>query len=219
MTLQASPVSGLTNPWRRAIGWGVVSMAAIGTAIYSAPPYITLDPALSKIPLNPEFALHLLFISLHGVPAALTLLLGPFQFLSGFRNRYPKYHRVAGRIYLVSVLVGSVAGLVSALMSTSGFPAQVGFVLLVIAWLYSGWRAYQAARHRKFLEHRIWMIRNYSLTFAAVLLRVFIVAGFGIQSLSPSLSFGEIYTAAVWSSILISYLCAEWFIISPTKTH
>ncbi|WP_457588811.1 DUF2306 domain-containing protein [Ensifer canadensis] len=219
MTLQVSRASALATSGRNRVGWWLVCLAAIGTALYSAAPYLTFNPALSRIPLNPDFAFHLLWISVHGAPSAIALLLGPFQFLSGFRKRYPRYHRISGRIYLLSVLVGSVTGFVAAVTSTSGVPAQVGFVLLVAAWLYSGWRAYRAARHGLFSDHRVWMVRNYSLTFASVLLRAFIVIGLGFQTLSPALTFGEIYTAAVWSSILISYLFAEWFILSPEKSR
>ncbi len=91
---------------------------------------------------------------------------------SGRRGSSHRPVPVPCRIYAVSIVIGSVAGFVSALMSTSGIPAQIGFILLALAWLLTMWKGYQAARARRFTDHRIWMIRNYALTFAAVLLGV-----------------------------------------------
>ncbi|MBD9626323.1 DUF2306 domain-containing protein [Ensifer sp. ENS06] len=202
-----------SNLPRRA-AWALFIASAVGIALYSAPPYMTLDPTLSKIPLNREHLSHLFWISVHGVPASLGLLIGPFQFLAGFRNRFPRGHRNLGRVYVVAIVIGSIAGFVSALMSTSGIPAQVGFVLLAISWLFTIWKGYQMARERRFAEHRVWMIRNYALTFAAVLLRGFLGIGSMAMAIWPQSTFSDIYTASVWSSILISALLAEWLFVS-----
>jgi hypothetical protein len=45
---------------------------------------------------------------------------------------------------------------------------------LALAWLYTGAKAFSAARQRDFVAHRRWMIRNFSLTFAAVTLRLYL---------------------------------------------
>src|SRR3974390_1631691 len=44
---------------------------------------------------------------LHGVPGALALFLGVFQFSSRLRQRYLNVHRVMGRIYAGSVLIAA----------------------------------------------------------------------------------------------------------------
>ena len=49
---------------------------------------------------------------------------------------------------------------------------RAGFTALAIAWLITGALAFIGARRRRFDEHRAWMIRNYSLTFAAATIRL-----------------------------------------------
>jgi hypothetical protein len=42
-----------------------------------------------------------------------------------------------------------------------GLLAKLGFAGLAIAWLFTGARAFVAARNRDFVSHRRWMIRNW----------------------------------------------------------
>src|SRR5580704_12972909 len=46
----------------------------------------------------------------HALFAVIALLAGPMQFSSRLRQRYLKFHRVLGRIYVISVFVGSLTG-------------------------------------------------------------------------------------------------------------
>ena len=198
------------------LGWLLVALSAAGVALVSAPRYLTLDPALNSIPLNSAFAAHLLWVSLHAVPAGLALPIGPLQFLPSVRARRPGLHRVSGRVYMLSVLVGAITSAVAAVMSTSGLAAQVGFLLLAAAWLWSGLQGYLTIRRGDVASHRVWMIRNYAFTFASVLLRLFLFAGLTVMGRAgeaTSLTFGDVYTTSVWSSILVSYVVAEWFIV------
>lgn len=158
-------------------------------------------------------ALHLFYVSLHGLPGALALAVGPFQFLPRLRARHPRVHRVLGRVYLLSVLVAAVMGLASAIVSVSGVVAQVGFLLLVTAWAWSGLQAYRAIRRRQVQLHRVWMIRNYALTLSAVLLRLFIVLGEQYRRISPETTFDEVYVVAVWSAWVLPLVVAEWFVV------
>lgn len=72
-------------------GWAVVSLAAVGVALFSVPPYL-LDAAVSRIPLNPAVVSHFLWIAAHAVLGSLALLLRPVQFLPWARRRFPKAH-------------------------------------------------------------------------------------------------------------------------------
>lgn len=199
------------------VGWSLIAISALAIGLYAVPPYASFDPLLSRIPLNELFTSHMLWLAFHAIPSGLALIIGPFQFLAAMRNRWPKAHRLSGKIYLCCVLLGSVAAISSTIMSTAGFAAQVGFSLLIVGWLYSAYHAYRAARQRRFADHRIWMTRNYALTFAAVLLRVFLLAGIGFKQLVPSIPFDQIYTSSVWGSILVSSLVAEWFIVTRAQ--
>ncbi|MFF6995854.1 DUF2306 domain-containing protein [Streptomyces sp. NPDC008313] len=197
-------------------GWWLLAVLAIGTAGYSVPAYLTGNESQSKIPLNPDLALHYLILGIHALPAGLLLAIGPVQFVPAWRNKYRKMHRVLGRVYMVSILIASVAALFAATFSVDGFPAQVAFYVLTAAWLYSLYQAYRTIRNGQVQLHRIWMIRNYALSFAAVVLRVFLLIGLALRSQLDWLSFEDVYTTSVWGSILISAGVAEWFIVQRT---
>jgi len=83
---------------------------------------------------------------------------------------------------------------------------RVGFTTLAILWLLSGILAFLRARQRRFHAHREWMIRNYSLTFAAATVRL---AAFPLLILTrdPVIA----VTCAFWSWML-NLGAAEWII-------
>lgn len=217
MSVSRSSGTPLPLSLNRRRGWGLVAAAAIAVGLYAVPPYLLLDPLLSRIPLNLAFPSHLSWLFLHAASGGLALLIGPFQFHPALRARWPQLHRLGGRVYLACILVGGIAAVPVTVMTTAGFAAQVGFGLLVVAWLYSAFHAYRAVRERRFADHRIWMIRNYALTFAAVLLRVILIAGMVAMPFVPSLSFEQIYIVSIWGSITVSALAAEWFIITTAR--
>jgi len=114
-----------------------------------------------------------------------------------------------GRVYLTAVLIGGTGGFMLATMAVGGLVARVGFVLLAALWLYSGTQAYLAIRRGDVENHRQWMVRNFSLTFAAVTLRIhlgILTAGFGY-------SFDEAYPTVAWLSWVPNLVIAEWFLV------
>jgi len=128
------------------------------------------------------FEAHRVGIYCHISASGLALLLGPFQFLTRLRQRWPGLHRGIGRIYLgVGVLVGGSAGLYMSQYAFGGPIARAGFALLAVLWLYSGFRALVAIRRGDIVEHQEWMVRNFSLTFAGVMLRLWLMGSFIAQ--------------------------------------
>src|ERR1035441_3177465 len=47
----------------------------------------------------------------HVLCGTIALLAGPLQFSSRFRQRYLKFHRALGRIYVISVFIGASTGI------------------------------------------------------------------------------------------------------------
>ncbi|QSB12815.1 DUF2306 domain-containing protein [Natronosporangium hydrolyticum] len=197
--------------------WCLVAVSALGIALYSVEPYLVGDLERNRIPLNPEVAAHYLSIAAHAIPSSLALLIGPFQFVTRIRVRYPKLHRNLGRVYLGSVVLGSITALFAATFSVSGFSVQVAFYIMTAAWLYTLVQAYRTIRQGQVQLHRIWMIRNYALTFAAVSLRIYLIIGLMLQeSFLPGLTFDDVYHAAAWAALLVNVMVAEYFIIHRT---
>jgi hypothetical protein len=107
----------------------------------------------------------------HILVSLLSLVIGPFQFWPRIRNGYPKLHRMLGRTYLVSVLIGGVTGLVMAVISSKGFFYASGLFGLALAWLLTSGMAFVSVLKRNFIQHKQWMVRSYVVTFAFVTIR------------------------------------------------
>ncbi|HET9712296.1 MAG TPA: DUF2306 domain-containing protein, partial [Pyrinomonadaceae bacterium] len=114
------------------------------------------------------------WLMVHVAGAATALLIGPVQFSSRVRNRFPTLHRGIGRTYALACLVGGAAGFVLALGASTGPISIIGFVGLAIFWILTTALAWRRAMQGSFAEHRAWMIRSFALTFAAVTLRLFL---------------------------------------------
>ncbi|WP_430256820.1 DUF2306 domain-containing protein [Neorhizobium sp. DAR64872/K0K18] len=129
----------------------------------------------------PDFLYHaelrpLAFYS-HIVVASIALLLVPFQLWPGMRSRRIKLHRVLGRVYGFSILVGGISGFWLAVTTTSGIAASWGFGLLAIVWMGATAVGIGSAIRGNIGAHQRWMIRSAALTMAAVTLRIYLVIG------------------------------------------
>ncbi|MEV0952076.1 DUF2306 domain-containing protein [Promicromonospora sp. NPDC050249] len=196
--------------------WAFLAVSAAGFGLTSPGALVIGGEDASLIPIDPDVAAHFLSLVVHGVPGGLALLLGPFQFVTALRVRYPVAHRAMGRIYLVAVVVAAVASLYAATVSLSGFSIQVAFYLLATAWLFTAAQAYRTIRRGEVQLHRIWMIRNYALTFTAVSLRVFLLTGTALMPSFPALEFEAVYDASGWAAIVVNVMVAEYLIIQRT---
>ena len=80
------------------------------------------------------------------------------------------------------------------------------FGLLALAWLFTTGMALRHAISRDFVHHRAWMIRSYSLTFAAVTVRLAVPLSFVFtRALVPAFSIAP----ASW---ILNLVVAEWII-------
>ena len=180
--------------WRvaRWVGWGLCGVLCAGVALISyryffgsaeAPPVIA-----GNVFRNP-------WLLVHVAGAATALLIGPLQFSARLRGRFREFHRWNGRVYVVSCLVGGVAGFVLALGASTGLISTLGFGSLAVLWIVTTLLAWRRAVQGRFVEHRAWMIRSFALTFAAVTLRLYLPLASML-----SLNFIDAYVA-------ISFLC------------
>jgi uncharacterized membrane protein len=105
----------------------------------------------------------------HTLAGTLALLIGPFNFSSRIRQRHLQLHRIFGRVYVVSVFVGSFTGIALA----AGRPGLPGTSMQAAAWMVCTTAALITARNRQIIQHRQWMARSYAVTFTFVSSRVF----------------------------------------------
>ncbi|WP_373495204.1 DUF2306 domain-containing protein [Aquiflexum sp.] len=105
----------------------------------------------------------------------IALILGPWQFWDGLRNRFLKVHRLMGKIYFLSVLISGTFGLglgIYRLFFAQQLVFGSGIVGLALAWLFTGIIAYRFIRNRQIKKHQEWMVRNYVVTFGFVTYRI-----------------------------------------------
>ena len=99
-----------------------------------------------------------------------------------------------------------------ALHAFGGTPARLGFTLLALAWLFSGFRAFIAIRAGDVASHRRWMIRNFSLTFAAVTLRFYLPA-----AVASGIPLELAYPVIAWLCWIPNLVAAELVFNKPAK--
>lgn len=181
-----------------------MTILALLVAVYAGA--VLLLP-IARAPLVQETFLNTpvaIFIHISG--GLIALVIGTFQLNSKLRTRFLSSHRWLGRVYVPSVVVGGAAGFYLALYSFGGIITHIGFGLMAICWVSSTLIALRHIYRNDISKHRIWMIRSYAITLAAVTLRLYIplsqVAGFDFevsyQAISwlcwvPNIILAEIY--------------------------
>lgn len=190
---------------------GLLFFLAFGVAGYALFAYGLMPLGLFVHPdLKAAFLAHPTGIYTHAFASIVALVIGPFQFLPGLRHKNPALHRWLGRCYLaVGVLVGGLAGLYMSQYAFGGPVAKLGFAALAAGWLYTGLRAYLAIRRGAVEEHRKWMTRNFALTFAAVMLRLYLPA-----SMFAGIEFAVAYPVIAWLCWVPNLIFVEWLINS-----
>jgi hypothetical protein len=122
-----------------------------------------------------------LLVLLHVGGGVVAMVTGLFQFVTRLRTTRPAIHRVIGRVYLGAVVIGSSGGLPLSYLAlrhlpdpvrSALWPTTAAFATLALVWPFLTAMAFLRVRQRRFEEHRAWMIRSYSLTFAAVTTRL-----------------------------------------------
>ncbi len=144
-------------------------------------------------------------VAAHILASAIALMLGPIQFSKSLREWRPAWHRLVGRVYLcAAVPIGGVAGLYLSGFAFGGEVTRLGFGTLAIVWLYTAYQGYVTARVGNFAAHRRWLIRNFSLTFAAVTLRLYLML-----SQLLDLPFESSYQVSSWLCWVPNLLAVE----------
>jgi uncharacterized membrane protein len=189
-------------------------LLALGVAGYAVFVYGFLPLGSVLHPdMKASFLAHRAGIYAHIFASVVAISLGPFQFIASIRQRFVRLHRWMGRAYLgIGVLVGGLAGLYMATFAFGGIVSKLGFASLATLWLYTGLRAFLAIKRGDVVEHRRWMVRNFSLTLAAVTLRVLLPIS-GISGIP----FEVAYPAIAWLCWVPNLFVAERYFNRATR--
>lgn len=110
----------------------------------------------------------------HVLGGLTALLSGPIQFSSRIRKKYPQFHRILGRCYVIGVFIAAPLAVV--LAANHHDPQIIHFVganvVQASAWVITTGAAFLTARNGHFQQHFEWMVRSYGVTFTFVATRV-----------------------------------------------
>lgn len=193
--------------------WTIL-LLSLGVTGYGLFAYFVLEPGSTVHPdMRAAFAAHPGRILTHVGFSALALLVGPLQFFPALRARR-RLHRALGYVYFTGVIGGGIAGFCTAFIAHGGLVTSFGFGLLALLWLWTGLAALQAARRRDFASHERWALRSFALTFAAVMLRIYLPS-----SVILGLPFEDFYPAVAWLCWVPNLLFVEWFLLARDETR
>ena len=189
----------------RRTGWILMLAFALLLSIASSRYFLTEIPDAHQ----PEIYVDniLIILRAHIFFGIVAVLIGPWQFWSGLRNRFRRVHRAIGLTYLTSAILGSIGGLLLAPITYGGVTTHFGLGLLALLWGTTTIYAYSLIRKRNWRAHREWMIRSYALVFAFVTLRLWYS---GIDALGGSDV--EAYQTAAWMCWVPNLIVAELYI-------
>ena len=142
----------------------------------------------------------------HGIAGACALLLGPLQFSDRLRQRFTKFHRVAGRIYVASAMVLAPLGAyIQYFQERMGAPRSfsvAGLIDAILLMLTTG-IAFAFILNGKVQQHRQWMTRSFAVALVFIEVRV-------VQGVTGWENLGIAVTeTVVWCCLAFSLLSAD----------
>ena len=152
----------------------------------------------------------------HVYTSIFVLLLGGPQFIVPWRRRWPRVHRLTGRVYALLILgVAAPTGLVMGWHANGGAWSQLSFCLQAVLWWGFTWLAVRWVRAGDLAGHREWMIRSFALTLSAVSLRAW--KWLIVWTLAPGPM--DTYRVVAWLGWVGNLLVAEWIIRARTQVQ
>lgn len=146
-----------------------------------------------------------LLMFLHGIPGAIALFLGIFQFSSRLRARHLTLHRVMGRVYVGCVAIAAPVAVIVAIKLP--IPTlTMASVIQATGWIVATGTALYCVRTGRIQQHREWMMRSYP--FAAVFVFVRVVIAIPAVAAAGAIGLAEV----VWSMIAIACFLPSFLI-------
>lgn len=187
--------------------WLVLLVVAGLAVVVKALHYFVAAPAeygfAEQIPV---YSTHRAWLLAHIGCSVVALIAGTLQLIVLAVRMPAALHRWTGRVYALTVLGGGVSALPLAAMAWGGAANTVAFGLLALLWMAATMQAVRAIRQGDVASHRVWMIRSFALTLAAVTLRLEML----LMQLA-GLSFEDAYHIAPWTCWVLNLLVVEWF--------
>ncbi|GAA0846480.1 DUF2306 domain-containing protein [Paenibacillus glucanolyticus] len=147
--------------------------------------------------------LHVMHV--HVIFACIAMVGGAMNFSNTVLQKYRRFHRANGYVYVASVMVVVLTSGYMAPYATGGKLTSVPFNLLNIIWPAITVIAILKIKKKQIHQHRQWMARSYAFCFTNLFIHLFAAvfhSGFG-------LAYKTSYVIGVYSAILSLFLLAE----------
>jgi hypothetical protein len=150
---------------------------------------------------------------LHILGATLFCVLGAFQFDPALRQRFPRLHRISGRVAAPCGMLAALTGLWMTLVYA--IPAQKQGELLYLVRTLVGVgmtlaiaMALHAVLQGRIHQHKAWMLRAYALGQGAGT-QVLIMLPLALISGEPTFFLRDVLMASAWG---LNLIFAEWLL-------
>lgn len=224
-------------PRRRLLWTAIIFLSLIGVAV-AARRIVVLAPVLSgharpasaAPAANPRiaqlrvtddlFAAYPRLTLIHIIPGLLFMLLGPFQFSRAIRSKYPRWHRVNGRVFVALAYIVGISALVMsvAMPAIGGVNQAVATTLFGILFLIALTKAFRHILRGEILQHREWMIRAYAIGLAVATIRPIIGFFFATSPLT-GLTPHEFFGTAFWLGFTLQAIAAEIYLYATASAR
>jgi hypothetical protein len=190
--------------------WGFLFLLGAALAV-NALTYLNFDPVYGFLKIKSAAVAsgkYLPFYYLHVLFGGLILMAGFIQVSKWFRNKWISIHRKVGYFYVIGILfLAAPGGLGMSFFVDRGPVVMLSFLLQASLWFYFTLVAFLKIKKGDVAAHELWMWRSFSLTLAAITLRVYIF----FSSYYFDLSQPSAYAIIAWMSWVPNLLLADYF--------
>ncbi|MEU8266675.1 DUF2306 domain-containing protein [Sphaerisporangium sp. NPDC049002] len=190
--------------WRRP--WIIpLLLVVVAFLFYQVSPYVPERTA--PTPPHDGFPMYYPLLVVHMVAGTLAIVTAVFQVWPWLRKRHPAFHRVAGRVYVVSAVVGGVVGLI--IVRFAPQVGQIGVAMATILWIGTTVAAYVFARKRRYDLHRRFMLYSFALVMNNIWGVLIVNVG---MSLALDIGFTYYLEAARWIGWTVNLMLVQWWL-------
>lgn len=162
---------------------------------------------------NPGFVENPGLMRLHVILGGVYLGLALPQFLPGMRARWPRLHRVLGRVAVASGMVaGATALVIGVAFPFSGMSETAIIVPFAAFFLASLVRGIWLAHAREFAAHREWMIRALAIGTSIATMRLIFVPALFVFGEATDERARELSSLSFAVAFFLHAAIAEWWI-------
>ncbi|MCP9767222.1 DUF2306 domain-containing protein [Lacihabitans sp. LS3-19] len=109
---------------------------------------------------------------IHVYIGGIALGVGWLNFVNSIRVKYLQFHRIIGRIYVLTFLITAITSVVVSYHAYGGIVSQFGFIFIGLIAIFTTLMGFAAIVNGNLKSHQVWMRYSYASCLASVTLRI-----------------------------------------------